>query len=127
MRKLLIFGHCDSGKTRLATRIACDHHLAHLNLDSVIGHSGQPLPLADASFRIADFIDISRNGWVIEGSQAQLLSLVSPAVNEMIFLDLPGGPCSTACTCRAHSQLFEQFKGKKTRYQDFPAAPDDGT
>lgn len=128
MRKLLIFGHCGSGKARLAAHIAHDHQLGHFSLDTVVWHSDPPrrrLPLQDASFRIADFTDIARNGWVIEGSDPQLLTLVSPAANEMIFLDLPGEPCSADCTCRAHSQLFEQFRGKKTRYRNFPALPDE--
>lgn len=95
MKKIIIFGNSGSGKSTLAREIGQTHHLAHLDLDSIAWTPESPptrAPISESARHILAFI-ATHSQWVIEGCYADLIEIVLPDSNEMIFLDLPISHC----------------------------------
>ena len=91
-----------SGKSTLAARLASDHDLRHLDLDTVAWQDTDPperVPLEEAERQIRVFIEKS-DSWVVEGCYADLLELVVDDATEVIFLDLPVEQCQANARAR---------------------------
>lgn len=89
MKKILVFGNSGSGKTTLASRLADEHGISRLDLDSVSWISpGTRKSFVDSVREINDFIK-QNEGWVIEGCYGSLIEVVAKYCTEMHFLN-PG-------------------------------------
>ncbi len=95
MKKIVIFGNSASGKSTLAKWLSGSEGLSHLDLDGIAWMDSVPpkrKPLAESQEKIQAFMQ-ANDAWVIEGCYADLLALVLPYANEMIFLNLPVNDC----------------------------------
>jgi len=116
LQKIIIFGNSGSGKSTLAKTLAMNYQLAHLDLDSIAWQNTTPparLSISKSSILISDFLS-ANNCWVIEGCYSDLLTLVIPEANEIIFLNLP----VSSCVENAKNRPFEPHKYESKDAQD---------
>lgn len=116
MRRIVIFGNSGSGKSTLAKKLCAAHALSHLDLDTLAWLPMVPperKPLAESESEILKFIG-SNDGWVIEGCYSDLLEIVIPFSNEMIFLNLP----IELCMENARNRPWEPHKYESKEAQD---------
>jgi adenylate kinase family enzyme len=116
--RLLIFGNSGAGKSTLALRLAHEHAIAHLDLDTLAWLPGAPprrRPLAEAGADIDAFIDANaRSGWVIEGCYTDLLQHAAHHCTRMIFLN----PGIEACVANCRARPWEPHKYPSREAQD---------
>ena len=108
MSKVVIFGNSGSGKSTLAKQLAANKNLAHLDLDTIAWlpvNPPQRMPIADSKTLIDEFLNLNQS-WVIEGCYSDLLELVFPQTDEVIFLNLP----ISACIENAKKRPWEPHK-----------------
>jgi len=114
--RFLIFGNSGSGKSTLAGRLAQEHGLAHLDLDSIVWEPGkiavQRSPNAISASLEAFFATHDR--WVIEGCYGELVEAASSHCTELVFLN-PG-----LDTCLEHNRgrPWEPHKYASKQEQD---------
>lgn len=116
MKKLLIFGNSGSGKSSLAKNISETEDIPHFDLDTVAWLDSDPpqrMPL-DCSFRELQAFTVENESWVIEGCYTDLLELLSPQANEIIFLNLP----AELCIENAKNRPWEPHKYDSKKAQD---------
>ena len=116
MSKVVIFGNSGSGKSILATELALKNKLAHLDLDTIAWKASETperQTILESSKSINDFL-IAQNNWVIEGCYADLLAIVTPKADQVIFLNLP----VSACVANAKNRPWEPHKYKSKEAQD---------
>jgi adenylate kinase family enzyme len=116
MSKIVIFGNSGSGKSSLAKYLAKVDQLAHLDLDVIAWRDTSPperLAIAESKKLIDNFLSSNTN-WVIEGCYSDLLELVTPISDEIIFLNLP----IAACILNAKSRPWEPHKYPSKEAQD---------
>lgn len=116
MNKVVIFGNSGSGKSTFAKQLAQQHQLAHLDLDTVAWQDTMPperLALVDSSKKIAAFLRQNEK-WVIEGCYADLLTLLMPNVQQVVFLNLS----VEACIENAKNRPWEPHKYESKEAQD---------
>ena len=116
MSKVVIFGNSGSGKSILATELALKNQLAHLDLDTIAWKASETperQTILESSKSINDFL-IAQNNWVIEGCYADLLAIVTPKADQVIFLNLP----VSACVANAKNRPWEPHKYKSKEAQD---------
>jgi adenylate kinase family enzyme len=116
VRKILIFGNSGAGKSTLARKLANEHRLAHLDLDTLAWEPTSPprrRSLGSSSDAIARFVEQNRS-WVIEGCYADLLELVARDCTEMIFLN----PGVDACIKNCRARPWEPHKYASKSAQD---------
>ena len=116
MKKLLIFGNSGSGKSTLARQLSASEGLAHFDLDTVAWQPSMPptrRPVADSAADIQRFIRENQR-WVIEGCYADLLELLLPDANELVFLNLP----VALCIENARNRPWEPHKYESKAAQD---------
>ena len=116
MSKVVIFGNSGSGKSTLATELALKNQLAHLDLDTIAWKASKTperQTIVESSQSINDFL-IAHNNWVIEGCYADLLEIVTPKADKVIFLNLP----ASACVENAKNRPWESHKYKSKEAQD---------
>ncbi len=116
MSKIVIFGNSGSGKSTLAKDLAMKNQLAHLDLDSIAWKVTTPperLAISESSRPISDFLS-TNNCWIIEGCYSDLLELVIPRSDEVIFLNLPVSACVKNAKCRP----WEPHKYESKEAQD---------
>lgn len=116
MRKVLVFGNSGSGKSTLAKALCEREALAHLDLDTLAWLPTMPpsrKPLMDSQKQISKFIE-SNHGWVIEGCYSDLLEVVIPESNEIIFMNLP----VDTCIANAKNRPWEPHKYVSKHAQD---------
>ena len=95
MRKVVIFGNTASGKSTLANQLCEAEKLAHLDLDVPAWTFASPLkrkPLSESRQEINHFCALS-HGRVIGGCYSDLIEMLRPKSNEIIFLDLSVKDC----------------------------------
>lgn len=95
MKKIIVFGNSSSGKSSLAKKLAAEHQLAHLDLDTLAWQHTEPpvrKPLKESQSSITAFTQ-ANDGWVIEGCYTDLLEWVSDYANQAIFINLPVSLC----------------------------------
>jgi adenylate kinase family enzyme len=116
LSKVVIFGNSGSGKSTLATELALKNQLAHLDLDTIAWKASKTperQTIVESSQSINDFL-IAHNNWVIEGCYADLLEIVTPKADKVIFLNLP----ASACVENAKNRPWEPHKYKSKEAQD---------
>ena len=107
MKKLMIFGNSGAGKSTLAKHWVAEQQAAHLDLDTIAwlpmeeskessDREASPVPqrrsLQESESMIQAFIQ-QHQTWVIEGCYSDLLALVLPYIDKMIYLNLPIATC----------------------------------
>lgn len=114
MQRIVIFGNSGSGKTRMATALAREHGLAHLDLDSLAWDApGVRRPRQDSARDLHQFAT-TNSAWVIEGCYADLLEQALPHANELVFLN----PGVEACIANCRSRPWEPEKYASKTAQD---------
>jgi adenylate kinase family enzyme len=116
LRKVIIFGNSGSGKSTLAKEISEAENLAHLDLDTLAWLPSVPparTPINEINATIQLFIK-SNSSWVIEGCYTDLLTLVSPLANEIIFMDVG----IEQCVENARQRPWESHKYPSKQAQD---------
>ena len=114
MKKILIFGNSGSGKTTLASKLAKEHDLTHLDLDTVCWKSpGVREDLNVSIEQVEQFIQ-ANPGWVIEGCYGSLLAEVAQFCDELYFLN----PGIEACVENNHQRPWEPHKYASKEAQD---------
>lgn len=116
MRKVVIMGNSGSGKTTLSKSIAGKEGLSHLDLDTLAWLPTNPprrTPLSKSRETIENFVESNR-GWVIEGCYTDLLEIVAPLADELIFLNLSVGQCIE----NARNRPWEPHKYRTKDEQD---------
>ena len=116
MKKILIFGNSGSGKSTLAQKLQKSEYLAHLDLDTISWKPTNPperKALSESKSEIIGFIN-SNSAWVIEGCYSDLLEIVAPFSNEVIFMNLP----VQLCIENARSRPWEPHKYESKESQD---------
>lgn len=116
MSKTLIFGNSGSGKSTLAKRLCAEAGQAHLDLDTLAWQAVTPPerhPIETSQLEISAFVD-KHDQWVIEGCYADLITLILPFAEQLIFLDLP----VEECIVHAQSRPWEPHKYASKEAQD---------
>ena len=114
--KLLIFGNSGSGKSTLARKLAAEHQIAHLDLDSIVWEPetiAVPRATAKVHADLSSFIDAHEN-WVIEGCYGELISAASSSCTDLLFLN----PGLEACLRHNQSRPWEPHKYQSKEAQD---------
>lgn len=114
MKKILIFGNSGSGKTTLASRLANEHNIPHLDLDSVSWASpGIRKSFDDSASEIQLFMQ-QNDSWVIEGCYGSLIEEVASYCTEMHFLN----PGIETCLKNNLQRPWESHKYESKAAQD---------
>lgn len=116
MANIVIFGNSGSGKSTLAKHLVKQQQLAHLDLDTIAWQVTTPvtrMPLEESNQLLQLFLN-NHSHWVIEGCYSDLLSLVLPQANEVIFLNLP----IDSCIANAKKRPWEPHKYSSQAAQD---------
>lgn len=116
MRKIAVFGNSGSGKSTLAMQLSEVEGVSHFDLDTiawqpVIPPQRQPLEISEQA--IGQFIS-DNHSWVIEGCYSDLLAMVLPHADEIIFLNLP----IDRCIANAKKRPWEPHKYDSKAAQD---------
>ena len=117
-RKILIFGNSGSGKSTLARKLAREHDLVHVDLDSVAWLEGQgDMPvrrLLNDSEKLLRSELQACSGWVVEGCYTDLLELLGNEATEIIFMNLS----IEDCIANAKNRSWEPHKYPSKQAQD---------
>jgi len=116
LSKILIFGNSGSGKSTLAKKLVKEEGVANLDLDSLAWLPETPpqrSPLADSKNKIGNFVNYN-DGWAIEGCYADLLEIVAPLADEVIFMDLS----IAQCVENSNKRPWEPHKYESKEAQD---------
>ncbi len=114
--KVIIFGNSGSGKSTLAKRMAVEHNLAHLDLDTLAWQATDPptrKPISQSQ-KSLDVFMAKNPCWVIEGCYADLLSWVAEHAKQAIFMNLPVALCQK----NAKHRPWEPHKYRSKAEQD---------
>jgi adenylate kinase family enzyme len=119
-RRVVILGNSGAGKSTLAARLARQHQLAHLDLDTLAwlpaASAGAPperAPLADSIAQLERFI-CANERWVIEGCYADLLTAAAARSTLLVFIN----PGTLVCLAHCRARPWEPHKYASKRAQD---------
>lgn len=114
--RILLFGNSGSGKSTLAQKIAAEHGLKHLDLDSLVWE-----PQKVAVLRSADAIQqdlqaflANHERWVVEGCYGEWVSFATPFCTALWFLNPGVEKCIDHCLKRP----WEPHKYESKEAQD---------
>lgn len=113
---VIVFGNSGSGKSTLAKRLADQHQLAHLDLDSLAWEATNPPTRrsVQASLKDIQAFIMQHPKWVIEGCYSDLLSLIAPLAEQAVFMDLSVAQCQD----NASNRPWETHKYSSPAAQD---------
>ena len=114
--RVVVMGNSGAGKSTLAARLAKEHALAHLDLDTLAWLPGSPprrAPLEQSAGKIAAFT-AAQTRWVIEGCYADLLHLAADRCTLLVFLN----PGLEACLSNCRARPWEPHKYPSKQAQD---------
>jgi len=114
--RVLVFGNSGSGKTTLAVKLAEEHGLAHLDLDSIVWEPGEIAvlrPTEATTASLAGFLS-QHDSWVIEGCYGDLVEAASSHCTELLFLN----PGLEACLENNRKRPWESHKYASKEAQD---------
>lgn len=115
-RRIVILGNSGAGKSTLAARLAQQHQLAHLDLDTLAWLPTKPperAPLSDSLAQLEHFARANES-WVIEGCYADLLAAAAARSTLLVFLNPGVDVCVTHCRARP----WEPHKYPSKKEQD---------
>ena len=115
-KRILIFGNSGAGKSTLAKKLASEHKLSHLDLDTLAWRAESPpqrRPFSESKSEIEGFI-FTHPSWVIEGCYSDLLEVAANHCSEMIFLN----PGTEACVRNCQARPWEPHKYPSKEAQD---------
>lgn len=114
--RILIMGNSGSGKSTLARRLAKEHQLAALDLDTIVWEPGQvAVPRAPEAVAASLAAFVAANpGWVIEGCYGDLIEQVLPHCSQLLFLN----PGVDACLANNRRRPWEPHKYASQEAQD---------
>ena len=95
VKKIVIFGNSGSGKSTLARQLSAKHNLPHFDLDTIAWAPSVPpqrMSIDNSSVLIEQFV-YENEQWIIEGCYSDLIELVLPIANKVIFLNLTIDDC----------------------------------
>jgi adenylate kinase family enzyme len=116
LMRVLIFGNSGSGKSTTARRMAEEHGLAHLDLDSIVWEPGKVAikrPDDAIAGSLAAFL-AGHPAWVIEGCYGELVEAASRHCTELLFLN----PGLEACLAHNRGRPWEPHKYASRAAQD---------
>lgn len=114
MRRIVIIGNSGSGKSTLAGKLATEHALQALDLDTITWSSpGVRRDLSESRADLDTFI-AEHDAWVIEGCYASLAEHALPHCTELVFLD----PGVEACVAHNEARPWEPHKYASKEAQD---------
>jgi adenylate kinase family enzyme len=114
--RIIVFGNSGSGKSTLARRLAEQHGLTHLDLDSIVWEPGK-IAVKRSSAQILASLDsflAIHQRWVIEGCYGELVQAASEHCTEMLFLN----PGLEACLANNLRRPWEPEKYASRQEQD---------
>jgi adenylate kinase family enzyme len=106
--RLLILGNSGSGKSFLAQRLAAEHGLAHLDLDTLVWEPGEIAMGRPVEAVEADILAFAtgQERWVMEGCYEGFLALALPHCTELIYLN----PGEAVCLEHTRQRPWEPHK-----------------
>lgn len=114
MHRIVIVGNSGSGKSTLAARLASEHAIPHLDLDTLAWESpAVRRPLEESAALLHGFIDANPE-WVVEGCYGSLLEVALRGANDLRFLN----PGVEACVRNCRSRPWEPHKYASKEEQD---------
>jgi len=116
VKKVLIFGNSGSGKSTLSKKLSRQYGLSHLDLDLLAWQADAPTSrrLFSESQQDIDAFTNQHDGWIIEGGYTDLLEVLVPQAEEIIFMNLP----VKACQQNAKTRPWEPHKYESKAAQD---------
>ncbi len=114
--KLLVLGNSGSGKSTYAQRVAAEHGLAHLDLDTIVWEPGKIAVARDPNAVIASLQTFiaEQSRWVIEGCYGELVAYAAEHCTELIFLN----PGLERCLANNRLRPWEPHKYASKEEQD---------
>lgn len=115
-QRIVILGNSGAGKSTLAARLARQHTLAHLDLDTLAWLPTTPPERAPLSNSIAQLEHFTRanESWVIEGCYADLLAAAAAHCTLLVFLN----PGIDVCVAHCRARPWEPHKYASKQAQD---------
>lgn len=108
MMRIAILGNSGSGKSTLAARLARDHRLESLDLDTVAWVPGQEAVARDPeeAAELVRAFCARGDRWVLEGCYATLIDVALAANPVLVWLD----PGSEVCQAHCRARPWESHK-----------------
>lgn len=100
--RLVIIGNSGAGKSHHARAVSAEHHLEHLDLDTLVWEPDQiavQRPLDDARADLDDFAR-THDAWVVEGCYGDLVNVLDDGRTELRWLDPGVEVCIEHCRAR---------------------------
>lgn len=114
--RVLVFGNSGSGKSTYARRLATQHSLAHLDLDSIVWEPGKiavQRPDTEILASLHQFLG-EHEAWVIEGCYGELIEEVASSCSGLVFLN----PGLETCLANNRKREWESHKYKSIEEQN---------
>ena len=114
--RVVVMGNSGAGKSTLAARLAKEHALAHLDLDTLAWLPESPprrAPLEQSAAKISAFTT-GHERWVIEGCYADLLQHAARGCGLLVFLN----PGLEVCLANCRARPWEPHKYPSREAQD---------
>ncbi|HKO94809.1 MAG TPA: hypothetical protein VJU61_26825 [Polyangiaceae bacterium] len=119
-QRVVVLGNSGAGKSTLAARLAREHRLAHLDLDTLAwlpaaapDEPPRRAPLAASLEKLERFTRANER-WVIEGCYADLLAPAAAHSSLLVFLN----PGVDACIAHCRRRPWEPHKYPSKQAQD---------
>ena len=112
--RVVIVGNSGAGKSTLAQRLAAEHGLAHLDLDTVAWAEPAVRAPLEASCAQLDAFFAEHDAWVLEGCYADLAQHALTRCTELVFLDPGLDACLAHNAARPGSRTSTPARRPKT-------------
>lgn len=108
--RIALLGNAGSGKSTLARRLADQHSAAILSLDDIAWNVDVVRkPLSESIALLEAFVH-SNPAWIVEGCYGDLIEVVLPYCEELIFLN--PGVTNCVLNCRQRPWEPEKFESR---------------
>ena len=116
MKRVIIFGNSGSGKSTLSKKLEIQYGLESLDLDTLAWTKENPpnrRRIIDSQKELDIFTEKNKK-WVIEGCYADLIQLIVPQADNLIFLN----PGVEACIQNCKKRPWEPHKYESPELQN---------